>query len=34
MRGRHVMYAATFLGMIHTYIGEYLQRGHYLGRSV
>ncbi len=24
MRGRHVMYAATFLGMIHTYIGEYL----------
>jgi AcrR family transcriptional regulator len=24
MRGRHAMYAATFLGMIHTYIGEYL----------
>jgi TetR/AcrR family transcriptional regulator len=24
MRGRHVMYSATFLGMIHTYIGEYL----------
>lgn len=24
MRGRHVMYAATFLGMIHAYIGEYL----------
>lgn len=24
MRGRHVMYAATFLGMIHTYIGEFL----------
>jgi TetR/AcrR family transcriptional regulator len=24
MRGRHVMYSAIFLGMIHTYIGEYL----------
>jgi AcrR family transcriptional regulator len=24
MRGRQVMYSATFLGMIHTYIGEYL----------
>lgn len=24
MRGRHVMYAATLLGTIHTYIGEYL----------
>lgn len=24
MRGRHTMYAATFLGMIHTYIGEFL----------
>lgn len=24
MRGRHTVYAATFLGMIHTYIGEFL----------
>jgi TetR/AcrR family transcriptional regulator len=24
MQGRHVMMSATFLGMIHTYIGEYL----------